>query len=76
MTFSSSVTCPLLTPPDNGRIECAFGADGVLTEGGNCIYICDEGFGISGSISRECQSDGNWSGSEPTCGKCKMTFYN
>ena len=26
--FSSAVTCPPLTRPDNGRIECSLGDDG------------------------------------------------
>ena len=72
--FSSSVTCPPLTPPDNGRIECSLGDDETSIEGGSCVYICDEGFGISGTIIRECQSNGSWSGDEPTCERRKMMF--
>ncbi|XP_065905187.1 sushi, von Willebrand factor type A, EGF and pentraxin domain-containing protein 1-like [Dysidea avara] len=66
-TTCTRVTCPPLTPLDNGRIECSLGDDETSIEGGSCIYICDEGFEISGTIIRECQSNGSWSGDEPTC---------
>ena len=72
--FSSSVTCLPLTSPDNGSIECSLGDDGTSIEGSSCIYICDEGFEISGTIIRECQSNGSWSGDEPTCERRKMMF--
>ena len=30
-------------------------------------YACRMGFMVVGSVSRTCQGDGQWSGSEPTC---------
>ena len=68
-------TCPVLTDPDNGVVDCSLGPDGVPTEGDTCVYQCNEGFIVSGSSSRECQSDGTWTGSEPTCERCKKTSY-
>ena len=68
--------CPSLNHPDNGMIECSLGPDGVPTEGDTCVYICDEGFIVSGSSSRECQSDGTWTGSEPTCARCKLLLFD
>ena len=60
--------CPVLEDIDNGSVECSLGSDGIPSEGDTCIYVCDEGFVVTGSsITRECQSDGSWSGSEPTC---------
>ena len=34
---------------------------------GRATYQCDEGFSISGDSTRECQGNGSWSGSPPTC---------
>ena len=34
---------------------------------GRATYQCDEGYSISGDNARECQGDGSWSGSPPTC---------
>ena len=34
---------------------------------GRATYQCDEGYSISGDNTRECQGDGSWSGSPPTC---------
>jgi len=65
--FVVTPLCQLLDDPDNGRISCSLGIDGIPLEGDTCIYICDEGFDPSGEITRECQSDGRWSGSDITC---------
>ena len=33
-------------------------------------YTCNDGFAISsGDDTRTCEANGEWSGSEPTCGK-------
>ena len=64
--------CQPLEDIDDGRVECSLGDDGVPTEGDTCIYVCDEGFVVIGdTVTRECQSDGTWSGSEPTCERGK-----
>jgi len=64
-------TCPELDHPVDGNVECSLGPDGVPTEGDTCVYQCDDGFIVSGNKSRECQSDGTWSGNEATCERCK-----
>jgi len=66
--------CPSLGDPDNGMIECSLGPDGVPTEGDVCVYLCDDGYIVSGSGDRTCQSDGTWTGSEPTCERCKLQY--
>ena len=32
-----------------------------------CTFACDDGYVISGSESRTCEGDGNWSGDHTTC---------
>jgi len=67
-----SPLCEWLVDPDNGNVECSLGPDGVPTEGDTCVYQCDDGYIVSGSDSRECQSNGTWSGSEATCERCEV----
>jgi len=71
--YTIVITCPVLTDPDNGMVDCSLGPDGIPTEGDTCAYTCDDGFIVSGSSDRICQSDGTWTGSEPTCARCKKT---
>ena len=56
------VLCYQLEAPDNGKMECT----------GNhyqdvCSFSCDEGYELTGSDTRTCQSDANWSGSDAEC---------
>ena len=34
---------------------------------GRATYQCDEGYSISSEDTRECEGDGRWSGTLPTC---------
>ena len=36
-------------------------------EGDTCSFTCDTGYELTGSDTRTCQSNGNWSGSNVTC---------
>ena len=54
--------CAPLEAPDNGDIQCT----GSLFED-TCSFTCDDGFELSGSPTRTCQSDANWSGTEAVC---------
>ena len=56
------VMCPTLSPPTNGSVD--FEAQGV---GSKARYSCIEGFVLEGPQSRSCQTNGAWSGREPTC---------
>ena len=58
----SLVSCPLLTAPDNGMIDCT----GSLFED-TCTFSCDDGYELTGSENRTCQSDQTWSGSDDEC---------
>ena len=37
-------------------------------------YACETGFNLVGMSERVCQSDGTWSGSDPTCQSSKYTL--
>ena len=56
------INCDQLFDPDNGDVELTD-----VTEGSTATYTCDEGFDLSGDKFRTCQSNGQWSGSEPIC---------
>ena len=68
------MSCPELGQPDNGMIECALGDDGVASYQDTCRFSCVEGYHLSGSTSRTCQSDGTWSGSSATCDRGMLTW--
>jgi len=71
--LTDTVRCPDLGQLDNGTISCMFGDDGVASYQDTCRFSCAEGYHLSGSTSRTCQSDGTWSGSSATCQRGKMT---
>ncbi|MCA9532348.1 MAG: hypothetical protein KC593_01670 [Myxococcales bacterium] len=56
------VACPALTNPTNGNVD-----DGTATFGATANYICDGGYTLTGSATRQCQASGAWTGSAPTC---------
>jgi len=56
------VSCPPLTAPDNGTIDCT----GSLFED-TCTFSCDDGYELTGSENRTCQSDQTWSRTELMC---------
>jgi len=57
-----SVSCPPLSAPDNGMIDCT----GNVFED-TCTFSCDDNYDLVGSETRTCQSDRTWSGTEATC---------
>ena len=59
--------CPLLTGPNNGAINCSLGDDGVPSYDDTCSFTCNTGYNLTGSDTRVCQNDGNWSGKETMC---------
>ena len=61
------VSCPSLTDPNNGMINCSLGGDGVPSYEDTCNFTCNTGYKLTGSDTRTCQSDGNWSGSDDVC---------
>ena len=61
------VSCASLTDPDNGVISCSLGDDGVPSYEDTCSFTCNTGYELTGSNTRTCQSDGNWSGRDDVC---------
>ena len=54
--------CINLTDPDNGVVSL-----NGTREGSKATYNCSVGYNLVGNGTRTCQSDGQWSGSDPTC---------
>ena len=69
--FNPAVQCPDLSSPMNGSVLISGTGVGVYQE--TATYACDTGFNLVGLVRRVCQSDGTWSGSDPTC-QGKYTF--
>ena len=63
------VSCPSLSEPSDGAISCSLGDDGVPSYEDTCSFTCSTGYELTGSESRTCQSDGNWSGSIAMCNR-------
>ena len=67
--YTNHITAPCssLTDPNNGMITCSLGDDGVPSYEDICSFTCNTGYELTGSDTRTCRSDGNWSGSEAMC---------
>ena len=63
----TSVSCSSLTDPNNGMIDCSLGDDGFPSYEDTCSFTCDTGYELTGSDTRTCQSDRNWSGTNIVC---------
>ena len=68
-TYFTIVLCSSLTNPNDGVITCSLGDDGVPSYEDTCNFTCNTGYGLTGSDTRACQSDGSWSGSETDCNR-------
>jgi len=65
----TAIPCGNLSSPVNGQVRLE--AD---TFGSQANYSCSEGYALNGNSTRECQADGQWSGSEPTCEGRSATY--
>ena len=48
-------------------ITCSLGDDGVPSYEDTCSFTCNTGYELTGSSSRMCQSDENWSSNDTLC---------
>ena len=65
-----AILCPALPNPDNGMVTWDS-----LAPGGVATYTCDPGFVLIGEPTRNCGSDGTWSGMAPICERKFITTY-
>ena len=68
------VSCPSLTDPINGIINCSLGDDGVPSYEDTCSFTCNTGYKLTGSDTGTCQSNGSWSGSDDVCRRGKKGY--
>ena len=54
-----------LLSPSNGNISC--NSTGVPQYEDQCSFSCDSGYELTGSSTRQCLSNGSWSGADVTC---------
>lgn len=62
----SPVDCGALTNPSNGSVTTPSGT----TFGEIATYACNPMYTLTGTATRTCQADGQWSGVAPTCNPC------
>ena len=61
------VQCTSLSSPTNGSISCNSAESDVSRYEDQCSFSCDPGYELTGSSSRQCLSNGSWSGEPVTC---------
>ena len=60
--FTTAKDCGAVKTPSNGSL-----AGNLTTYPHKLQFMCDEGFNLRGSKTRQCLSTGNWSGNESFC---------
>ena len=63
------VSCPPLSSPSNGIINCSLRDDEAPSYEDTCSFTCNTGYVLTGTDTRTCQSDGSWSGNSTMCGR-------
>ena len=62
LSFAAEQACPLLTDPENGKVEVSG-----QTRGSIATYSCNVGFELFGHETVECTHDFLWSSDPPIC---------
>jgi len=75
LTICYAARCPSLTDPNNGTLKCLLGDDEVPSYEDTCNFTCNNSYELTGSETRTCQTDGNWSGNETNCRKSKQSVF-
>ena len=64
--FLVGVVCPDLENPENGVVSLS----NETVFGSQATYTCNDGLVLSpGDDTRTCEANGQWSGTDPTCGR-------
>ena len=58
----------------NGIINCSLGDDGTFSYEDTCSLTCNTGYELTGSDTRICQSNGNWSGVDAMCNRSMFSL--
>ena len=61
-----TVTCEDLETPSNGSINCSSNNQPLQYQD-SCTFQCDDGYELQGSVIRQCEANGEWSGSRTQC---------
>ena len=61
-----TVTCQDLETPSNGNIICSSSNRSQQYQD-RCTFQCNEGYELQGSVIRQCEASGEWSGNETQC---------
>ena len=69
MLLFTIANCSTLNFPMNGMINCSLGEDNITSYEDTCSFTCNTGYELTGSDTRTCQSNGNWSGSDAMCNR-------
>ena len=60
------MTCEDLVAPSNGSINCS-SYNQPLQYQDTCTFQCDDGYEVEGSVMRQCEASGEWSGTSTQC---------
>ncbi|XP_019638725.1 PREDICTED: uncharacterized protein LOC109480844 [Branchiostoma belcheri] len=66
---STTLECPALDNPGHGRVDCTD-----RLENDRCTFSCNDGYHLLGSSQVVCGSDGQWTGTIPTCAACPSGY--
>ena len=66
MHILHTVTCEDLETPSNGSINCSSNNQ-LLQYQNRCTFQCNDGYELQGSVVRQCETSGEWSGSRTQC---------
>ena len=64
-TRCSVVNCENLPTPSNGSINCSNNQP--LQYQDTCTFQCNDGYELEGSVMRQCEASGEWSGTSTQC---------
>ena len=56
-------------------VDCLLGNDEIPSYEDTCSLTCNNGYELTGSDTRTCQSNGSWSGTVTVCRRSKLYVY-